>query len=178
MAVSVDLIISIEDFRFYTNTNDTVDSEFITPMIILAQDTHAKKVLGTALTNKLITDFNADTLTGVYATMYPMVEKMVIWQAFRYALPLLYINVQNGKLTKGYTADSTPIEADEMANFQRSIDGYVVEYTNQLKAYLRDQRENISEFDNTTDWYIQENLEDGNTSMGTTYTPNRLYNDF
>jgi hypothetical protein len=178
MAVSEDLIIGIEKFRFYTNTEDTVSAEFITPLIVTAQDIQATNVLGTALVDKIITDYNADTLTGVYDTMYPMIEKMVIWQAYRYGLPQLLYRVSNGKITKGGTQDSQPIEADELANLQRDCDGKVAHYTNRLKAYLRDNATSIPEFDNTTAWYKQENLTDDTTSMGTTYSGNNRYSDF
>lgn len=178
MAISVDLIIGIDKLRFYTPIQDTVDEEFLTPLVVTAQDIAAQQILGTALLEKLITDYNADTLTGVYATMYPKVEKMVIWQAFKDGLPYLLYKVANGKITKGGTEDSTPIEANELGLMIRNAESKRVFYENDLKSYLSANVANISEFNSTIQWYVKENLKGVDASMGLSGTPNIRYNNF
>lgn len=178
MAISVDLIISIDKLRYYTPIQDTVDSEFLTPLVITATDIAAQQVLGTALTDKLVTDFNADTLTGVYDTMYPKVEKMVIWQAFKDGLPYMLYKIANGKITKGGTEDSTPIESEELGLMIRNAESKRVFYENDLKAYLRANRDSISEFDSTVEWYVKEDLGDTDSSQGLSSSFNRRYNNF
>lgn len=178
MAISVDLIISLDKFRYYTPVQDTFDSELITPFVITATDIAAQQVLGTALMDKLITDFNADTLTGVYSTMYPKVEKMVIWQAYKYGLPAMLYKVANGKITKGGTEDSSPIESDELALLIRDAESKRVFYENDLKAYLRENASSISEFNSSIAWYVKESLGSTDSSMGLTSTPNKRYDNF
>ncbi len=178
MAISVDLIISIDKLEFYTPIQDTVDAELLTPLVVVAQDIAAQQVLGTALRDKLITDFNADSLTGVYATMYPKVEKMVIWQTFKDGLPSLLYKVANGKITKGGTEDSSPIELDELGSMIRNAESKRVFYENDLKAYLRANQNDIPEFNSSIEWYVKENLNDTNASQGLSSTPNRRYSDF
>ena len=178
MAINVDLIISIDKLRYYTPIQDTVDSEFLTPLVITATDIATQQVLGTALTEKLITDFNADTLTGIYATMYPKVEKMVVWQCFKDGLPYMLYKIANGKITKGGTEDSSPIELEELSSMIRNAESKRVFYENDLKAYLRANRSSISEFDSSVAWYVKEDLGDTDSTQGLSSTPNRRYDNF
>lgn len=177
MAVSEDLIISIDSFRFYTNVEDTVDANFIEPAIITAQDS-SEQILGTALKEKLVTDFNADTLAGVYLTIHTLLTKWICWVAYKKLLPKIYIKVANGKLTKGSNVDSSPIESSELGELLRSCDGDIVVYENKLKAYLRDNAGSISEFTSSVDWYYNENLKDSDTTQGLSSTPNTFYTNF
>jgi len=177
MAVSEDLIISIDSFRFYTNVEDTVDAELIEPAIILAQDS-SEQILGTALKEKLVADFNAGTLTGVYSTIHTLLTKWICWTSYKKLLPKIYIRVSNGKLTKGSSIDSDTIESTELSELLRSCDGDIAVYENKLKAYLSDNESSITEFDSTVEWYYKENLEKVDTSQGLTSTPNRRYSDF
>lgn len=173
-----DLIIGIDRFRELTGVYDTMDSNFISPHIEVATDVISAEVLGTALTIKLITDYNADTLAGLYLEMYPYVEKMVIFQSYAYGLPEWWIQVSNGKITKGQTSDSTPIEASELGILERRQEAKVVRYTNQVKAFLSNNYSDIPELAVDTVPYLLPNTKPTNSSNGLTSTPSIRYSDF
>ena len=124
-----ELIIGIDRFKELTGVTDTMDEDFISPQIVVATDVLAAEVMGTALTNKLIEDYNDDTLTGLYLEIYPYVEKMVAFQSYKFGLLEWLIQVSNGKITKGSTSDSTPIELSELAALERRQDSKIVTYT-------------------------------------------------
>lgn len=174
----MDLIISIDRFRELTGVYDTMDENLIAPHIEIATDVLTEEVLGTALTNKLITDFNADTLTGLYETVYPYVEKMVVFQAFKFGLVSWLIQVSNGKITKGSTLDSSPIELSELAALERRQDAKIVRYTNQVKKFLADNFNDIPELKVDTVPYLKPDTGEVNTAQGLSSTPNILYNNF
>ena len=174
----MDLIISIDRFRELTGVYDTMDENLIAPHIEIATDVLTEEVLGTALTDKLTTDFNADTLTGLYETVYPYVEKMVIFQAFKFGLVSWLIQVSNGKITKGSTLDSTPIELSELAALERRQDSKIARYTNQVKKFLADNYSDIPELKIDTVPYLMPDTKQVNTAQGLTATPNIKYTDF
>jgi len=173
------LIISVDDFRLYANTSDSFDAEFITPLIIQATDTLGEGLMGTALVKKLITDYNANNLAGIYEEMHPLVTKTIVWQSYMLGLPRMLYRVGNGQITKGTSSgNSDPIDSSDLANLQRGASSTLVTYENKLKAFLKDNFALIPEFEIEAPEYLKPNLEKGNTSQGTTYTPNITYTDF
>lgn len=173
------LIISVDDFRLYANTSDSFDAEFITPLIIQATDTLGEGLMGTALVKKLITDYNAESLAGIYAEMHPLVTKTIVWQSYMLGLPRMLYRIGNGQITKGTSsANSDPIDSADLANLQRGASSTLATYENKLKAFLKDNFDNIPEFEIEAPEYLKPNLEKSDTSMGTTYTPNITFSDF
>lgn len=173
-----DLIISIDRFRELTGVSDTMDENFIAPQIEVATDVLSAEVLGTALTNKLISDYNSDSLTGLYETIYAYVEKMVTFQAYKFGLVEWLIQVSNGKISKGSTLDSTPVEMSDIGTLQRAQDAKIVRYTNQVKAFLTENYADIPELQIDTVPYLRPDTKEVNTAQGLTATPNIKYSDF
>ena len=173
------LIISIDKLRYYANIADTTDANFLAPLIIQATDTIGEQTLGTALVNKLITDYNNDSLSGIYETIYPMVEKMIVWQSYSLGLPRMLYRIGNGQITKGTSSgNSNPIDTTDLANLQRGASATVATYENKVKTFLQYNYNSIPELKIDTPTFIKANLKESDTSQGTTYTPNILYSDF
>ena len=175
---NLNLIISVDRLRQLCGIDDTLDAEYVAPHVEIATDVIAAPVLGTKLINKLILDFNNNNLTGVYAELYPLVEKMVIFQAFKYMLPELWIKISSGKVSKGNTADSQPVEASEIALLERRQAAKVVTYQNQVEAFLSGNSASIPEL-NTNDSKKGDISPEGDTAngaQGMTSTPNITFN--
>ena len=60
------LIISEAKLRQFTDLNDSVDTELLKNAVRTAQDITIQRVLGTKLYQKILSDIDASTLTGVY----------------------------------------------------------------------------------------------------------------
>lgn len=177
-----ELIISIDRFRKLTATNSTFDDNFIWAMIERATDIVIQSYLGTALTEKLITDYNARTLTGLYSTMYNSkycsIEKMVTWLAFQKGLPRMAYRVQNNGIGKSSGAmEGEVITTADLAILQNECEAYVVDYTNQVKTFLSQNFVNIPELKDTTLDYLKPNLTPSEARVGFGTTPNNYYND-
>ena len=60
------LIISEAKLRQFTDLNDSVDTELLKNAVRTAQDITIQRVIGTKLYQKILSDIDASTLTGVY----------------------------------------------------------------------------------------------------------------
>lgn len=64
------LLLSVNDIPKYTNISSNLDVDRITPYILMAQRTELKRILGIDLYNRILKDFEDNTLTGLYETIY------------------------------------------------------------------------------------------------------------
>lgn len=177
--MSEDLIISIDKMRYYANISDTTDANFLAPLIIQATDTIGESTLGTALVERLRSDYNNDTLAGIYSTLYVMVEKMIIWQSYSLGLPRMLYRIGNGQITKGTSSgNSDPIDSADLSNLQRGAAATLATYENKVKTFLQSNYSSFPELKDNTPDYVKANLSPSDTSQGTTYTPNIYFSDF
>jgi len=181
MAVTEDLIIGVDRFRYFCSINDSNDAEFLAPYILQATDTIAQNILGTALTEKIISDYNAGTLAGVYQELYSSsksrLERMVCWQAYRLGLPTMAIKINNNSVTR-HVGDGESSSNSDLAMLIRNADATLVTYENQVKKYLSENQSSFPELADTTPEFLKSNLTTSDTSQGTTYTPNLYFNDY
>ena len=140
------LIISLERLRQLTGIYDSMDDDFLAPHVEVATDIMVEQILGTNLTNKLIELFNSGGVTDEpYATIYPFVEKATIFLAYKFMIPELWIQVGNGKISKGNTIDSQPVDAPDIAILKRNQQAKIDAYTKQLKRLLCKMKGDIPE---------------------------------
>jgi hypothetical protein len=177
------LIVSIDDFRGFTAISDNFDSSILASIIIRATDLNCQEVLGTALTEKLTTDFNADTLAGDYLELYDSakasVKKMVIWQAYVYGLPRFAFKIQNNGISKtGGDLDTNSIDNSDLGILQREARGVLANYENRVKNYLSQNYSNFPELQDSTPEYLRSDLTKSNTDYGISDTPTKYYSDF
>ena len=174
-----DLIIGVDRFKYFTGVSKGFDSKFLAPLIIQATDLISQNILGTALMIKLRTDYNELTLTGAYQELYnsdkASVEKMVIYQALILGLPRMLYKIGAETISTGDTEEVSSIGTDELSLLQRQASASKVFYENQVIDYLRNNRASLPELDNNTPDYLRANLTERDTSQGTTYSINRVY---
>lgn len=175
------LIIGIDDFRELTGLGDAISETRLTAMIVAATDTYTRTILGTALTQALITKYNADDLSGAYQELYDSehcsVKKMVIWQTFVHNMNSLLWTVGNGSISRGTPEQGQSADASDIANLKREKAAMLAQYENDVKKYLSQNQSDFSELSVNTPTYLQENTSRSGTSQGTTYTPTLKYND-
>ena len=177
------LIISVDDFKAYTGISDSFDSNFLAPIIERATDINCQAILGTALTDKLITDYNAGTLAGAYQELYDSskssVLKMIVWQAYIYGLPRFAFKIQNSGISRsGGDLDAEAIGNAELAILQREAEAAKVLYENRVKTYLSNNAASLPELQVTTPEFLQENTTKSKSDYGISDTPTKLYSNF
>ena len=64
------LLITIDDIARLSSFDGNIDNDSINPFIFMAQNSEIKRILGDDLYNKIVADFEADTLAGSYLTIY------------------------------------------------------------------------------------------------------------
>lgn len=180
--INESLIISVDDIRSYCAISDNFDAQILAACIKRAQDLNLRKILGTALTDKLVTDYNAGTLTGVYATLYNSsecsVKLMAVWQSYVYGLPRMAFKIQNSGISKtGGDIDATAITNEELGILQREAKAALAQYENNVKTYLMLNSASIPELSDDTPEYLKPNLTESKTDYGISSTPTRSYDD-
>lgn len=176
------LIISINDLRSYTAISDNFDAQILASVIIRATDLNCQQTLGTALTDKLIADYNAGTLAGAYDELYDSskasVKKMVIWQAYVYGLSRMMFKVQNSGISKtGGDLQADPITLEELGAMKREASAALALYENRVKAYLSQNRSSFPELQDNTPEYLRANTEESKTDYGISSVPLKTFND-
>lgn len=66
----IKLIISIDDISRLSGFDGNIDNDSINPFIFMAQNSEIKRILGDTLYNKILLDYENDTLTGNYLAIY------------------------------------------------------------------------------------------------------------
>lgn len=64
------LIISIDDISRLSGFDGNIDNDSINPFIFMAQNSEIKRILGVELYNKIVADYENDTLAGNYLAIY------------------------------------------------------------------------------------------------------------
>lgn len=64
------LLISIDDVTRLSGFDGNIDNDSINPFIFMAQNSEIKRILGTDLYNKIVSDYEAETLSGDYLIIY------------------------------------------------------------------------------------------------------------
>ena len=182
MAIQFTLIISIEELRAYLGISDSYDSNFLAGIVESTTDLNTQTILGTSLTEKLITDYNAGTLTGVYQELYDStkssVKKMVIWQAYVHNLGKLAYKIQNSGISKtGGDIEAESVSRTELADLEERERAKMVLYENRVKTYLSANSSSIPELQDSTPEFLKSNTVKSKTDYGMSDTPTKLYNN-
>lgn len=64
------LLITIDDISRLSSFDGNIDNDSINPFIFMAQNSEIKRILGDNLYNKILVDYENDTLTGDYLVIY------------------------------------------------------------------------------------------------------------
>lgn len=166
------LIISIDRFRELTGVSDAYNEGYIAPFIERATDVISESVLGTALTEKLINDYNSNSLAGIYKDMYDSracsVEKMVAWQAYKSSLTRMSVRISNTGISDGSgSPEGQAVSSSRLADLQQECEAAVIQYTNRVKQFLSIKYSQIPELKDSTPEFLRPNLEKKDSPMFT-----------
>ena len=92
-------LISETKLREFTDINNNVDSKLLTSNIVIAQDIHIQRVIGTVLYEKLMSDVKNNTLSGNYKTLLDdYIQDMLLWASYYEVLEAIYLRPRNNGL--------------------------------------------------------------------------------
>lgn len=145
------LFVSPNYLKKVTQLNGSVDENYISQAVIIAQDKHLQTYLGSDLYDALKARVTAGTVTGLYATlMDAYVRKATAWWTMVELLPTLNVKIENGGLMI-YTGDNK--SAISTSDLHREIERCRANahfYTAQMYKYLCHNTAGIPEYSTNT----------------------------
>lgn len=124
------LLLREEDIVKLNNISGNVDIDKLTPFIYMAQTNKVRRMLGRELYNKIIVDFESDSLTGNYELIYEefVVEALIYYTSYFYWSVGLY-QVDNQGAYKKTAENSEFLEVEELVRTSKFFEqqGQVVE---------------------------------------------------
>ena len=92
------ILLKSNDIYKLTSLSGNIELDKLTPYMSIAQNMEIKRVLTENLYNKILNDFDNDTLTGLYETIYEefVVYLMVHYTASHYLVNAAYFQSNGG----------------------------------------------------------------------------------
>ena len=132
-------LITSQEVKTNTSLGGNVDSDNIIHLIYDTQIMVLENVLGTKLYDKIITDFNADTLADEYLTMFTDYIKPVLWHSV-YAAYLRESNViaRNGGTFTNEPTNASAADLEALKYVSKNAQSKADVYIDRLERYLCD----------------------------------------
>lgn len=115
MALDTTLLLGPNDIARLTKISGNVDIDSLTPFIYIAQTTDIKRVLGADLYNKILNDFDNNTLEDDYLTIYDnfIIDMLVYYSSANFVKFAPY-QISNGGIFKHVPENSDSVDIEEV----------------------------------------------------------------
>lgn len=170
-------IIRQSDIVKYTPIGGNVDIDKFLPCVLDAQITDLEPLLGESLYNKICTDYEAETLTGLYETLYnDYIKPFLIHASAKNYFLIGAYQINNGGITKHTSENSEGISKSEIDYLYTNQRSKCEVYAGRMKKWL--VRNRIAEYyafnevvnkrpANYGSWYFGGNSSCGNEQIDT-----------
>ena len=111
----IKLIISIDDISRLSGFDGNIDNDSINPFIFMAQNSEIKRILGVALYDKIVSDYDSDTLAGNYELIY----NDYIATILAYFTCSFYLQLGVAKVSQNGVYLVTPEKTEQLTDEQR-----------------------------------------------------------
>jgi len=148
MAIPTEILLITEDYvKKYSQIAGAIDFDHIVPHIIVSQDKYLETVLGTDLIQKIKTDADAGTITGIYSTLLDTyIRRPLMWWTLYEAAPFLKVKIDNGSIVVRTSEDTQPVSDTEMQSVRSAFRNNAEFYTNKLYEYICANNSSIPEY--------------------------------
>lgn len=150
-------LISEEKLRQFTDINNNVDTELLKNAVRIAQDIELQRLIGTKLYEKLLSDVEADTLTGAYKTLVDdYLQDFLLFAAYYESLESIYLRPRNNGLIKP-TGGENSVDVDRsIYDMKRqSVKNKMQYYAERLANYLAENQSTFPELNSANKLYEQ-----------------------
>lgn len=131
------LLLKPNDIPRLTSLSGNIDVDKIAPHVFTAQVNDIKRVLGSDLYDKILTDYDADTLTGVYKIIYKDYVLMALaYYSSSYFIGMGAYQIVNNGIVKMTIDGGTAIDLKENQLLAEKYKQMAVNFENQLITYL------------------------------------------
>jgi len=111
----IKLIISIDDISRLSGFDGNIDNDSINPFIFMAQNSEIKRILGVNLYDKIVSDYDSDTLAGNYLLIY----NDYIATILAYFTCSFYLQLGVAKVSQNGVYLVTPEKTEQLTDEQR-----------------------------------------------------------
>jgi len=140
-------LITSQEIKFNTPMGGNVDSDKYMSFINDVQVMVLEPLLGTKLYDKIITDFNADSLAGIYLQMFDDYIKPVLWHSvFAEYVKMGSVIVGNGGIYNHIAQDSDKATVDEINYLSKNAKSKADTYIDRLIRFLYDKDSDLPEY--------------------------------
>ena len=145
-------LVTSQEVAENTPMGGNVDPDKYRFIILDVQVMVLEPVLGTALYDKILSDFDGGTLAGVYLTMFNDYIKQVMWHSvFADYTKIGAYWVNNGGIYKHLSENSESVNKEEVDYLVKTQQSKADTYIDRLDRYLCDQSSNIPEYKDAQD---------------------------
>lgn len=146
------LIISEGKLKAFTDINNVLDVDLIKSTIREAQIIHITRLLGQKLYDRIITDINNDTLSGVYKTLVDdYVQDALIYWAYYESLESIYLRPRNNGLLQPQGGDNAlSVDVNLYDKKRQSVKNKAEYFSERLVDYLAFNDEKFPEYGTET----------------------------
>ena len=109
------LIITIDDISRLSGFDGNIDNDSINPFIFMAQNSEIKRILGVTLYDKIVSDYDSDTLVGNYLLIY----NDYIATILAYFTCSFYLQLGVAKVSQNGVYLVTPEKTEQLTDEQR-----------------------------------------------------------
>ena len=109
------LIITIDDIARLSGFDGNIDNDSINPFIFMAQNSEIKRILGVNLYDKIVSDYENDTLAGNYLLIY----NDYITTILAYFTCSFYLQLGVAKVSQNGVYLVTPEKTEQLTDEQR-----------------------------------------------------------
>lgn len=151
------LFIGRKDLVRYTPLSGNLDVDKVIQYIEIAQDVHVQQLTGTDLYNKLMADIQAQTITGVYSTIWDMIKPILAHYSLLEYLPFAQYTIGNKGVFKHTSENADVAEHKDIAMMVEKSRDTAQFYAKRLVDYLNHNSELVPEYLSNTEEDIRPN---------------------
>ena len=120
-----------------SHINESVEESYLNTHVMLAQDKHVHKYLGTRLFEKIKSDISADSITGNYLTLLNThIKKVTLWWMMIEIIPHLHTKIHNGGIMLRTAENAVAISPEDLNRELDLARQNAHHYTNLMITYL------------------------------------------
>lgn len=151
------MLISEAKIREFTDMNNNVDSKLLSNAIRESQDIDLQRILGTLLYDKILSDVQGNTLTGVYQSLVDdYIQNFLLYATYYYTLEYIYMRPRNNGLLTPTGGENSETVDRSMYNVKRqSVQNKREFYAEKLTNYLIENQNSYPEISQSVLLYQQ-----------------------
>ena len=130
-------LVTVEQLKALTSISDTMDCELLQPHLLIAQQLYVAPVLGNALYNDILAQFDANTISGNTTTLLDeYITPAIGFSAWFSISPFLAYKTQRSGIQALSSPDNTPVTPEELSLYIARVENYKDFYCLRLQKYL------------------------------------------